>query len=158
MQCETLNRAPPDFLTVPLKNSRKLLHFSWTSPQLLWTLELPAVVVRMPNSENCLDLLFAAPRFEKVIIVHVPATNYITSAIRKFMSDMPRTGNFQNMGLLIWAQQDSEEHVKPCSLNRVKVLMINWKSSCTGWKIIECWLKIVKKNDDPMHPHRVTEM
>ena len=38
------------------------------------------------NSENCLNLIFASPRCEKVIIVL--DTNYITFAIRKFMLDM----------------------------------------------------------------------
>ena len=37
------------------------------------------VLVREPNSENCLDLIFAAPPCKKVIIV--PDTNYITYAI-----------------------------------------------------------------------------
>ena len=53
-------------------------------------------IVREPNSENCLDLIFAAPPCEKVIIV--PDTNYITSAIRKLMLDMPGPGGFQNIG------------------------------------------------------------
>ena len=57
------------------------------------------LVVREPNSENCLDLSFAAPPCEKIIIV--PDTNYITSAISKFMLDMPSPGSFQNIGLLI---------------------------------------------------------
>ena len=52
-----------------------------------------------PNSENGFDLIFAAPPCEEVITV--PDTNYITSAIRKFMLDMPNPGNFQNIGLLI---------------------------------------------------------
>ena len=56
-------------------------------------------IVREPNSEKCLDLIFAAPPCEKAIIV--PDTNYITSAIRKFMLDMPSPGSFQNIGLLI---------------------------------------------------------
>ena len=34
---------------------------------------------------------------QKVIIA--PDTNYITSAIRKLMLDMPSPGNFQNIGL-----------------------------------------------------------
>ena len=50
-----------------------------------------------PNFENCLDLIFAAPPCEKVIIV--PDTNYITSAIRNFMLDMPSPVSFQNIGL-----------------------------------------------------------
>ena len=75
-------------------------------------------LVRDPNSENCLDLIFAAPSCEKAIIV--PDTNYITSAIRKFMLDMPSPGSFQNIGLLIRAQQGSE-HVKPCGSNWVKI-------------------------------------
>ena len=57
------------------------------------------VIVREPNSENCLDLTFAAPPCEKVIIV--PDTNYITSAIRKFMLDIPSPGSFQNIGFYV---------------------------------------------------------
>ena len=56
-------------------------------------------VVREPNSENCLDLIFDAPFREKVIIV--PDTNYITSAIRRFILEMPSPGSFQNIGFLI---------------------------------------------------------
>ena len=52
-------------------------------------------VVWERNSENCLDLSFASPPCEKVIIV--PDTNYITSAIRKFMWDMPSPGSFQKI-------------------------------------------------------------
>ena len=55
------------------------------------------LLVREPNSENCLDLIFAAPPCEKVIIVK--DTNYITSAIRKFRLDMPSLGSFQNIVL-----------------------------------------------------------
>ena len=51
------------------------------------------------NSENCFDLIFSAPPYEKVIIV--PDTNYITFAIRKFKLDMPSPGSFQNIGVLI---------------------------------------------------------
>ena len=53
-------------------------------------------VVQEPNSENCLDLSFAAPPCEKVIIVL--DTNYITSAIRKFMLDIRSPVSVQ-----IWA-------------------------------------------------------
>ena len=56
-------------------------------------------IVREPNFERCLDLIFAASPCEKVIIV--ADTNHITSAIRKFMLDMPSPGSFQNIGLLI---------------------------------------------------------
>ena len=42
-------------------------------------------IVREPNSENCLHLIFAAPPCEKVILA--PDPNYITSAIRKFRLD-----------------------------------------------------------------------
>ena len=59
----------------------------------------PPLIVWEPNSENCLDLIFAASPCEKVIIVS--DTNYITSAIRKFMLDMPSPGSFQNIGLSI---------------------------------------------------------
>ena len=53
------------------------------------------VLVREPNSENCLDLIFAA-LWESFIVLD---TNYVTSAIRKFMLDMPRPGSFQNIGI-----------------------------------------------------------
>ena len=56
-------------------------------------------VVREPKSESCLDLIFASPPCEKVIIV--PDTNYMTSAIRKFMLDLPSPGSFENIGLSI---------------------------------------------------------
>ena len=55
--------------------------------------------VREPNSENCLDMIFAAPPCKKVIIV--PDTNYVTFAIRKLMLDILSAGSFQNIGLLI---------------------------------------------------------
>ena len=42
------------------------------------------------NSENCLDFIFALSACEKIIIV--PDTNYITSAIRKFLLDTLKTG------------------------------------------------------------------
>ena len=51
------------------------------------------ILDRQPNPENYLDLIFAAPLCEKVIIVL--DTNYITSAIRKFMLDLPSHGSFQ---------------------------------------------------------------
>ena len=54
-------------------------------------------VVREPNSENCLALIFVVSPCEKVIFVS--DENYITAAIRKFMSDMPSPGGFQNIGL-----------------------------------------------------------
>ena len=76
------------------------------------------VVVREPNSENCLDLTFAAPPFEKVIIV--PDTSYITSAIRKFTLDMSGPCGLQNISLFIWTQWGSE-HVKPCGSNWVRI-------------------------------------
>ena len=50
------------------------------------------------NSENYLDFILAAPPCEKVIIV--PDTNYIISAIKKFMLDMPSPGSLQNIGIL----------------------------------------------------------
>ena len=52
-------------------------------------------IVSEPNSENCLDLICAAPPCEKGIVV--PDTNYITSATRKFMLDMPGPGSFQGI-------------------------------------------------------------
>ena len=61
---------------------------------------------------------FCCTRCEKVIIV--PDTNYITSAIRKLILYIPSPGSFQNIGLLIWAQQGSN-HVKPCGTNWVKI-------------------------------------
>ena len=56
------------------------------------------VTVWEPNSENFLDLNFAAPFLEKLIIV--PDTNYITSEIRKLMLDIPSPCSFQNICLL----------------------------------------------------------
>ena len=56
-------------------------------------------IVLEPNSENCLNSIFAASPCEKIIIV--PDANYITSAIRKFMLDMPSPGSFHNIDLLI---------------------------------------------------------
>ena len=50
-------------------------------------------LVREPNSENCLDFIFAAPPCEKVITI--PDTNYIISATRKFTLDIPNSGSFQ---------------------------------------------------------------
>ena len=94
-------------------------------------------LVREPNSENCLDLIFSAPPCEKVITV--ADTNYITSAIRKFMLDMPGPGSFQNIGFLIWAIR-GPEHVKPCGSNWVKIkgaqLKINLCSSIVHWMLI----------------------
>ena len=49
------------------------------------------------NSENCLDLIFAAPPCKKVVFVS--DENYITSAIGKFMLDMPNPGSIQCIGL-----------------------------------------------------------
>ena len=90
--------------------------------QSLPLVQIPTIntldLVREPNYENCLDLIFAVPPCEKVIIV--PDTNYITFAIRTSMLDMPSPGSFQNIGLLILAQQGSE-HVKPCGSNWVKI-------------------------------------
>ena len=57
------------------------------------------LLVWEPNSGNCLELIFAALLFEKVIIA--PDTNYTTPAIRKLMLNMPSPGSFQNIGLLI---------------------------------------------------------
>ena len=50
-----------------------------------------------PNSKNSLDLIFVAPPCQKVIFVS--DKSYITSAIRKFILDMPVPGSFQNIGL-----------------------------------------------------------
>ena len=54
-------------------------------------------LVREPNSENCLDMIFVGPPCEKVIFVS--EENCITSAIRKFILDMPSPGSFQKIGL-----------------------------------------------------------
>ena len=79
-------------------------------------------LVREPNSENYLDMFFAAPPpFEEVIIV--PDTNYITSAFRKLIIHVgytPSPGSFQNIGLLMKSQQGSE-HVKLCGSNWLKI-------------------------------------
>ena len=56
-------------------------------------------VVQKPNSENCLDLVFAAPPCQNVIIVQ--DTSYTISGIKKFMLDMPSPCSFQNIGILI---------------------------------------------------------
>ena len=58
---------------------------------------LSTVLVREPNYENCLDLIFVASPCEKVVIV--PDTNTFTFVFRKFVLDMPNPGRFQNMGL-----------------------------------------------------------
>ena len=78
--------------------------------------------------------------YKKDIIV--PDTNYITSAIRKFMLHMLSPGSFQNTGLLIWAQQ---------GLEHVKTRGSNWA------KIGQARLKISLHShyDDLMHPYRV---
>ena len=49
------------------------------------------------NYEICLNLIFVVSPYENVTII--PDTNYTTSAIRKFMMDMPIPGSFQNTGL-----------------------------------------------------------
>ena len=55
-------------------------------------------IVWEPKSENCLDLIFVAYLCEKVIFVS--DKNNITSAIRKFMLDMPSpAGSLINIGL-----------------------------------------------------------
>ena len=51
---------------------------------------------REPNSENCLDLIFAVSPCEKVIFVS--DENYITYEIRQFMLHMPGPGSFQSLG------------------------------------------------------------
>ena len=89
-----------------------------------------------PNSENCLDLIFVASPCEKAIIV----PNYITSAIRTLMLDIPGPGSFQNEGLYIWAQQGSE-HVNPCFSNKIKIeetqLKISWYRPIEHWIMIK---------------------
>ena len=64
-----------------------MVPFQEQTNELVWEL----------NPENCLDLIFAALSREKVTIV----PDYITSAIRQLMLDVPRTGSFQNICLLI---------------------------------------------------------
>ena len=49
---------------------------------------------------------FCFTPFEKVIVV--PDTNYITPIIRKLVLDIPNPSSFQNIGLLVWAQQNSD--------------------------------------------------
>ena len=56
-------------------------------------------LVREPNADNCLDLIFVASPCEKVIIVR--DTNFTIFAVRKFMLNMRNPGSFQNIGLLI---------------------------------------------------------
>ena len=55
------------------------------------------------------------------------------------MLDILSTGSFQNIGLLIWAQQGSE-HVKPFGSNRVKIkraqLKINLHSLIVHWMLV----------------------
>ena len=53
-------------------------------------------IVWEPNSENCLDSIFVAPTYEKVIFVS--DDNCITSAVRNFMLDVSSLGSFQNIG------------------------------------------------------------
>ena len=48
----------------------------------------------MLNTKGC---IFVVSDCEKVIFVS--DENFITCAIRKFMLDMPSSGNFQNIGL-----------------------------------------------------------
>ena len=59
--------------------------------------EYVSLIVWEPNSENCLDLIFVVPPCEKVIFLL--DKSYITSAVRKFMLDMPSPGSSQNIGL-----------------------------------------------------------
>ena len=54
-------------------------------------------IVRQPNSENCLDLIYVPSPCEKVVIV--PDANYIILSIRKLMLDMPSPGTLQDIGL-----------------------------------------------------------
>ena len=107
---EDLNYRPISVIPALVRVFKKLSHDQMydylTNNNLLKHMDL----VREPNCENCLDLILAAFPCEKVIIA--PDTNYVTSAIRKFMLDMPSPGSFQNYSFLIRAQQGSE-HVKP---------------------------------------------
>ena len=73
---------------------------------------IPFDIVWEPNSENCLDLTFAVPPCKKVIIV--PYVNYITYAVRKFMSDMQSAGSFQHIGLEIWGQPGNRDQSMNC--------------------------------------------
>ena len=75
---------------VKFQSVNKHLHFSDIEATLI-------IIVWEPISENCLDLIFVAPLCEKFIFVS--DANYITSAIRKFMLDMPSPGRFRNIDL-----------------------------------------------------------
>ena len=67
-------------------------------------------LVQGPNSQNCLCLVSVAFPFEKVIFVS--DTNYVTSAIRKFMLGMASPGSFQNIVLSILAQEGSRHVIQ----------------------------------------------
>ena len=54
-------------------------------------------LVNLGAAENCLDLNFAAFPCQKVSFAS--DTNYITSAIKKFMLDLSSHGTFQNIDL-----------------------------------------------------------
>ena len=54
-------------------------------------------IVRESNHENGLDLILVRYLSEKAVIV--PDTNCITSAVRKFMLDMPGPSSSQDIGL-----------------------------------------------------------
>ena len=58
---------------------------------------LSNIIIREQNNKSCLDLIFAVHPCEKLI--SASDENYIISAIRKFMLDMPRPGSFQNIDL-----------------------------------------------------------
>ena len=59
-------------------------------------------IVQKPNSDNCLDLIFVASPYEKVIFMS--DTKSVTAAIRNFMMDMPSPGSFRNISLSKRAQ------------------------------------------------------
>ena len=118
---------------------------------------LTKVIVREPNSENCLDLIFATAPYEKVIIVP-DKDDYITSAIRKFMLDMPSPGSFQNIGPF----NMSTTGLRACETIWLK-LSKNEKSSIENQlaqsdSSLNADQKWYKNPDNRVHPYRVTGM
>ena len=78
------------------------------------------IIVWEPNSQNCLDLIFVASTCQKAIIRHHVQP---TSAVRKFMLDMPNPGSFQNIS------PKGSEDLNPCGSNRKKMKKLNSKMS-----------------------------
>ena len=69
-----------------------------------------------------LILEFCCTHCQKLIIVL--DTNYITSAIRKLMLDIPSPGGFENIDRL---NMSTTEHVKPCGTSWVKIKGVQLK-------------------------------